>query len=131
MVPREHGLLLLHDGQVLPRHGRGPQGEALVSCKHWGYGTSSFDGGRKYQSLALPLLGKQQDWRGAVRSALGVALVGWCWNGQRRLSGTAGWASPPRGMHELLSGVLPGPGLLLPSCLRGGKRRVLGQADPT
>lgn len=83
-------------------------------------------------SLELCLLWAKSRMRGTVGSALGAAaLMGWCWNGQRRLSSTAGWASPPRGTHKLLSGVLPGPGLLLPSCLRGGKRRVLGQADPT
>lgn len=90
-------------------------------------------------NLELCLLwAKSSTGGGTVGSAFGAALVsvgpaallGWCWNGQRRPSGTAGWASPPRGAHELLSGVLPGSGLLLPSCLRGGKRRVLGQADP-
>jgi len=36
----------------------------------------------------------------------------------------------PKAHTQLLFAVLPGFGLLLPSCFRGGKRGVLGQADP-
>lgn len=70
---------------------------------------------------------------GEVLISLGpVGLVHWSWNRQHcLLTGTAGWVGRPRGTCKLLSCLLLGFGLFLPSCVRGGKRRVLGQADPT
>jgi len=65
---------------------------------------------------------------GEVLVSLGPAGLGrWSWNGERcPLAGTA----DREGTHKLLSGLLLGFGLFLPSCVGGGKRRVLGQAGP-
>lgn len=86
-------------------------------------------------SGALPHLGKEWDGRGTAGSALGevlvslgpAGLVSWSWKGQHcPVTGTEGWEAS----HKLLSALVLGFGLFLPSCVGGGKGRVLGQADP-